>query len=244
MSIPLELFHYQNGIKKSIKIFNNGNNKLDIKGKIQNLEQLTFFKDGGVEYKFELNPNETKEIEINFLSKKDMEAGVYPGKVVFTSNGIERTVSFIVEVESEKPLFDVKVEILSEYKKVYPSDKVVAQLTIYNLGKIGKVVVNVEYGIKDLSGKIIATENENLTVETQLSVLKALNTSSTLKPDNYVFFGKVNYKNIVGTGSDMFQLLEKPKFALSFNYFLLIFLILLIILAVYILKKVNKRKKK
>ncbi|MCX6821894.1 MAG: hypothetical protein NTW30_03905, partial [Candidatus Aenigmarchaeota archaeon] len=228
--------------KKSIKVSNTGKTKLDITGKIQYLDEFLFFKEGGTEYKFELNPDETKEIEINFFAKKDQEAGVYPGKIVFTSGGIERTVLLVVEVESEKPLFDVKVETLPEYRMVYPGDKVMAQLTIYNLGRVGRVDVNVEYGIKDLSGKIIASENEMMAVETQLSTVKTLNIPSTLKPDNYVFFGKVSYKNVVGTGSDMFQVLEKVKFVLPISYIVLILIAFMILLSVLIIYTLKKRK--
>jgi hypothetical protein len=229
--------------KKSIKISNNGKTKLDVTGKIQYVDQLSFFKEGGIEYKFEINSNEMKEIEINFFAKKDQEAGVYPGKIVFTGDGIERTVLVIVEVESEKPLFDVKVETLPEYRIVYPGDKVMAQLTIYNLGKIGRVDVNVDYGIKDLSGKIITSENETMAVETQLSTVKTLNIPYTLKPDSYVFFGKVSYKDVVGTGSDMFQVLERSRFVLP-NYLALIFIAFMVLLVVLIIYTIKKRKPK
>ncbi len=233
--------------KKSIKVSNTGKTKLNITGKIQYVDQLSFFKEGGTEYKFGLNPDQTKEVDVNFFAKKDQEAGVYPGKIVFTGDGVERTVLVVVEIESEKPLFDVKVETLPEYRMVYPGDKVMAQLTIYNLGRIGRVDVNVEYGIKDLNGKIITSGNETMAVETQLSVVKTLNTPSTLKPDNYVYFGKVSYKDVVGTGSDMFQVLERTKFVLPVNYLVLIllaFLILLLILIIYTLKKRKPKQKK
>lgn len=233
--------------KKSIKVFNNGKTKLNITEKLQYLDQLSSFKVGKNGYWFELNPNETKEIEIDFFAKKDQEAGVYPGKVIFTSEGIERTVSLIVEVESEKPLFDLKVETLPEYKMIYPGNDVKARLTIYNLGKVGNVNVSINYGIKDLSGKIIIIENETLQVETQISIEKTLKISSTLKPDKYVFFGEVNYKSVVGTGSDVFQVLEKTKYVLPISYFVLIllaFLILLLILIIYFIKKHKSKQKK
>jgi uncharacterized membrane protein len=211
-----------------------------VTGKIQYVNQFSSFKEDGVEYKFELSPNETKEIEINFFVKKDQEAGVYPGKIVFASEGIERTVLVIVEVESEKPLFDVKVEILPEYRMVYLGDKVMAQLTIYNLGKIGRVDVNMEYGVKDLSGNIIVSENETLAIETQVSVVKSLNIPYTINPDNYIFYSKVSYNNVIGTGSDIFIVIEKMKFKIPVFYWLLIiiiFLILLLILAYKLRKK-------
>jgi hypothetical protein len=228
--------------KRSIKVFNNGKSKLDLTGKILYIDQFTSFKEGGIEYKFELNPDETKEIEINFFVKKDQEAGVYPGRVVFTAEGIERTVLIIIEIESEKPLFDVKVETLSNYRMVYPGNKVMAQLTIYNLGKVGKVDVNIEYGIKDLSGNVIINANEILAVETQVSLVKSLNLPSTMKADSYIFYSKVSYNNIIGTGSDMFLVIEKMGFRLDIIYWLLIIIIILI-LALVLFYKLRKKKK-
>jgi len=231
--------------KKMIKISNNGKTKLNLTGKIQDINQLSYFTEGGTEYKFELNVNDTKEIEINFFTKKDQEAGIYPGKVVFTGDGIERTVLVIVEVESEKPLFDVKVETLPEYRMVYPGNKVMAQLTIYNLGKIGRVDVNVEYGIKDWDGNVIISRNETLAVETQVSVVENLNLPSTIKPNSYIFYSRVSYSNVIGTGSDTFLVIERIRLRIPLLYWLLIIIILILMFVLfYKLRKKRKTKKK
>ena len=231
--------------KKMIKVSNNGKTKLNLTGKIQDVNQLSYFTEGGTEYRFELDVNDTKEIEINFFTRKDQEAGIYPGKIAFTGDGIERTVLVIIEVESEKPLFDVKVETLLEYRMVYPGDKVMAQLTIYNLGKIGRVDVNVEYGIKDWDGNVIISGNETLAVETQISVVESLNLSSTIKPNNYIFYSRVSYNNVIGTGSDTFQVIERIRFKIPLLYWLLIIIILILMFVLfYKLRKKRKMKKK
>lgn len=230
--------------KKLIKVSNNGKTKLNLTGKIQDVNQLSYFTEGGTEYKFELDINDTKEIEINFFIKKDQEAGIYPGKVVFTGDGIERTVLIIVEVESEKPLFDVKVETLPEYRMVYSGDKVMAQLTIYNLGRIGKVNVNVEYGIKDWNGNVIINGNETLAVETQVSVVESLNLPSTIKPNSYIFYSRVSYNNVIGTGTDTFLVIERIRFRIPLLYWLLIIIIILILMFVLFHKLRKKRKMK
>ncbi|MDI6826307.1 MAG: hypothetical protein QMD36_03915 [Candidatus Aenigmarchaeota archaeon] len=228
---------------RSIKVTNIGRGKLDITAKIYYLEQFLFFKAGGTEYEFELDLNETKEVGINFFAKKDQEPGVYPGKIVFTGGPIERIVLIVVEVESEKPLFDVKVEVLPEYRIVYPGDKVLAQLTIYNLGRIGRVDVNVEYGVKDLSGSVIISGNEILAVETQVSVVKTINLPSTIKPDDYVFYSVVNYNHVIGTGSDMFRVIEKMKFRIPTLYVLLILIIFAILVLILIIYKLRKKRR-
>jgi uncharacterized membrane protein len=219
-----------------------------INGKIQYLNEFLFFTGNATEYTFELNPNETKEIEINFISKKDQLPDVYPGKIVFTSESIERTVLIVVEIESEKPLFDVKVEVLPEYRIVYPGDKVMAQLTLYNLGKVGRVDTNVEYGIKSLNGTIITSENELMAIETQLSIVKSLYLPADIKPDSYVFYSKVSYNGVIGTGSSMFTVTERFKFGTYFLLAIIIFVVIIILILSFIYyskkRKVNQKKKK
>lgn len=212
--------------EKVIRVSNTGETKLTITGRIQYLDEFLFFTETGTEITFELNPDETEKLEVNFIAKEDQEPGIYPGEIVFTADIIERTVLVVVEVESEKPLFDVKVEILPEYRVVYPGNKVMAQLTLYNLGKIGVVDTDVEYGIKSLNGTVITSEHEMMAFETQLSTVKSIDLPSGIKPDSYVFYSKVTYEGIVGTGSSMFEVIEEKKLWL----YLILFLLLLIIM--------------
>jgi len=184
-------------------------------------------------------------LEVNFIAKEDQEPGVYPGKIVFTGDSLERTVLVVVEIESEKPLFDVKVEVLPEYRIVYPGDKVMAQLTIYNLGRVGRVDAKVEYGIKSLDGTVIMSEHELIAVETQLSTVKSVVLPSNIKPDSYVFYSTVTYNGIVGTGSSMFTVVEMFKLNLFLlGLLILVIIIILIILFIIFFKRRRKKKKR
>jgi uncharacterized membrane protein len=169
---------------------------------------------------------------VNLRIPRDAEPGVYPGKIVFTGDGIERTVLVVVEIESEKPLFDVKVEIPATYRTVHPGEEVVSQITIYNLGRIGRVDVSIEYGIMDLSGNITIRRREILAVETQVSLVRTITIPKTVIPENYLFYAKVNYNGIIGTGSSMFTVVKKWKF--SVPEFLRLFLVLIFITIVTI----------
>ncbi len=215
--------------EKLIKISNTGETKLMITGKIQYLDELSFFTENETEYVFELDTDETEKLEINFIAKEDQEPGIYPGKIVFTAGLIERTVLVVVEIESETPLFDVKVEVLPEYRIVNPGDKVMAQLTLYNLGRIGRVDAELEYGIKSLNGTVITNEHEMIAVETQLSTVKSIDLPSDIKPDSYVFYSKVTYEGIVGTGSSTFGVIEEKKLWLYLILLLLLFIIIITI---------------
>lgn len=231
--------------KESIIISNTGDTELTIDGEIQYLDEFSFFTGDGTTYTFELDQDETRELEINFIVKRDQEPGVYPGKIVFTSGSLERTVLVVVEIESQKPLFDVKVEVLPEYRIVYPGDRVMAQLTLYNLGEVGRVDAGIEYGIKGLDGTIITSEYELVAVETQLSTIKSLDLPADLKPDSYVFYSKVTYDGISGTGSSMFSVTEMFKLNLFLlGLLILIIIVVLMILFIYFFRKRKKKKKR
>jgi hypothetical protein len=231
--------------KRTLIISNTGDTSLDIQIKLNNLDLFSKFPDGGTVYTIKLNQSETKTIEINFFASKDQKPGVYTGSVSLTSGSIERILAVAVEVESVKPLFDVKVEVPPEYKILHPGEKVSAQLTLYNLGGTGRVDVDVNYGIKDLSGNIISSEHEIMAIETQLSTLKSFNLPTTIKPSDYIFYATVSYNDTIGTGSSTFKVVEVKK--ISINLFLIIILILAIasvLFIIYISKKEDKKLEK
>lgn len=231
--------------RETIKVSNTGKTKLTITSRIQYLDEFLSFDENGPEYIFEINPDETKEIEVNFTVRKDQIPGVYPGKIIFNNGSLEKTVLVIVEVESENPLFDVKVEVLPEYRAIYPGDKVEAQLTLYNLGSIESVNTKLEYGVKSLDGEIIKSENEIVVIETQFTTTKNIDLPVDLKPGNYVFYSEVSYDNIIGTGSSMFQVIERRRTELYIILFsLLIAIVSIIIIFVFNLRKKHKVKKK
>jgi hypothetical protein len=228
--------------KRTLIVSNTGDTALDILIKLNNLDLFSKFPDGGMVYAIKLNKSETKTIEINFFASKDQKPGVYTGSISLTSVSIERIVAVAVEVESVKPLFDVKVEVPPEYKLLHPGEKVAAQLTLYNLGGTGRVDVDVNYGIKDLSGNVISSEHEIMAIETQLSTLKSFNLPTTIKPSDYIFYATVSYNDTIGTGSSMFKVVEVKK--ISVNFFLIIILILAIASVLFILYISKKEDKK
>jgi hypothetical protein len=228
--------------KRTIIVSNTGDTSLDIVIKLNNLDLFSKFPDGGTVYTIKLNKSETKTIEVNFFASKDQKPGVYTGSISLTSGSIERIIAVAVEVESIKPLFDVKVEVPPEYKLLHPGEKVAAQLTLYNLGGTGRVDVDVNYGIKDLSGNIIFSEHEVMAIETQISTLKTFNLPTTIKPSDYIFYATVSYNDTVGTGSSMFKVVAVKK--VSVNLFLIIVVILAIasvLFIIYISKKEDKK---
>jgi hypothetical protein len=195
--------------KKTLKISNNGYNNLTITINLINLEDFLIFFGGVSEYKFDLSVGETKSIQLNFFTSEEQKSGIFPGKLIVTGDGIGKLITIVIEVESEKPLFDIDVEIPQKYKEVQPGEEVLAQLTIYNIKRMGRVDVYVEYGLKDINGNIIVSEHETIAVEMQVSILKSLDIPFNTKPDNYVLYAIVKYDNTTGIGTDILRVVKK-----------------------------------
>jgi len=222
--------------RRTIKVSNTGDTKLTISMHQVNLEKFLT----PLETSFDLEPAETKEIELNFSASQFQEPGVYPGRIILNGDGVERKIIILVEVESETLLFDVKVEVLPEYREVYPGESVTAKLTLYNLGRVRRADVNVEYGLKDLKGNTIVKREEMVAIETSLSLTKSFDLPIDLKAGNYVFYATVNYDGLIGTGSDMFIVLERKKLPILNMLLIISLIIMLILLTLYITKRVEK----
>jgi len=190
---------------KLLEISNTGETELTMTARIENLGRFLVFPGGLSEFTFELSPDETKTLQLNFFALEDQEPGIYPGKIVITSDTTEEIVTVVVEVESKKPVFDIKVEIPSSYKEIYLGEEVVAQLTLYNLERVGLVDVDLEYGIKDTLNNVIISDYETLAVETQISIIRRFYIPSDVEPGYYVFFAKVSYDDVIGVGSETFR---------------------------------------
>jgi uncharacterized membrane protein len=220
--------------KLSLKILNTGDTPLKINMTQQNLNDFLSFPNDKVEYSFNLNINETKDIQLKFSASEEQKPGVYMGKIVIAGDGIERVVDVIIEVESLKPLFDVKVAIPPEYREVFPGGDVMSQLTIYNIGRLSSTDVDVEYGVKDFDGNIIASNHELMFVQTELSVAKKINIPISTKSGNYVFYAIVNHDGIIGTGSSMFKVIEKKKFDTIIFVVILVIVIIIIFISLFL----------
>lgn len=220
--------------KRLINISNVGERNLSILVNMENLENFLIFPGGVSEYGFDLVVGKTKSIQLNFFTSKEQESGIFPGNVVVIGDGIEKLITVLIEVESEKPLFDIDVEIPEKYKEVLPGGEILAQLTIYNIKRMGQVDVDVEYGLKDFSGNIIINEHETLAVEMQVSIVRNLDIPFETKPGNYVLYAIVKYDNTTGTGTDILRVVKK-EIGIQITIILALVLIVGIMISIFLL---------
>ena len=210
----------------------------------------------------------TETIYSENLNIKKNESGTYEWQVKnlgsikslkatgsVTSNGtarvyIEKNGTKYLLFDSTKQLFDVNVQVLPEYKKIFQGDEILIQITLLNLRGFGSGNVNVKYFIKDQKGNLIASEEETVFVETQAKIIRKLIIPAEIQPGSYLAFVEASTNIVVGTGSDSFEVKSKYEnnYRPELKYYLIGFVVLVAIVILWIfslygVKKLKRRKK-
>ena len=194
--------------KEILKIKNTGTTIFDVKTLLADVEKFKI-SPASNEVTTSLNPNEEKAIEFIFKASENEKPDIYPGRISFKSPSIAKEIPAVIEVDSAQPLFDVGVDVLPQSKIIFPGGEIILEVNLFNVRGFGRVDVNVEYSIKDLSGNLIATEHETLAVETQAKFTRSILVPSDLKPGTYVAIARVTYGDSVGTSSALFEVKAK-----------------------------------
>ncbi len=194
--------------EETFKIKNTATTTLDLTISLGNLRNFIFSPTID-EIKVTLNPNEEQVISIVFEAKEDQTPDVYAGKIVIKSAAGEKAINTILEIESAKPLFYVDVEVLPEYKSIYPGDEVFMEVSLFNVRGFGRVDVILEYSIRDFEGNLIAKEEETVAVETQAKFSRKLLVPRNIQPGTYIASVKVTFEDSVGISSDLFEVKAK-----------------------------------
>lgn len=197
--------------------------------------------------------NESKNVSWNLRNPGNLQLIKASGAI--SRNGtakvyIERDNERLLIFDSTKTLFDVNIEVLPDYKKIYLGDELLIQIILFNLRGFGSVNVNVTYSIKDTNGNLVAAEEEVVAVETQAKFARKLLIPSDLKSGVYVAFVEVKTPDgLVGTSSDLFEVMakyeeESPIQIKDLGLVIAVaFLVAaIIIFAVHLSKKAKKKK--
>ncbi len=185
---------------------------------------------------FTLLEEESKTISLDFIGKR---VGSFTGSIIVKGDNIEKIIPTLLEIESEVVLFDVKLDIPSEYKKIRPSDELKAQITLFSLGPPEKVNVTINYFIKDLNGDIVLEETEILTVQNQLSFLKSFKIPEDSELGTYTLSIEVLYADSFAVSSEIFKIvegikeLEIAKYTTIISYIILTIFIISLLISIY-----------
>ena len=90
---------------------------------------------------------------------------------------------------------DAMLTVLDDYKTVTSDSKILAELTVYNLGSDGMKEALVKYCIKTESGEIVKCTEENVTISTKTQLIKELLISKDMSDGKYYLSAQVSYDN-------------------------------------------------
>ena len=196
---------------------------------------------------FFLKPGEQQLVTIDFIAPDTLTPQLYLGKLLIKAGGITKEIPVSIAVASHKTLFDVKVLIPQRFLRVLAGDELVAEVTLFSVGRRGAVDVDVNYLIKDPSGTVVFDEQEVVSVETRTSYLKNLYIPYGLSPGQYFFYITAAFVGQKGISIATFQVVGPEAFTASSSYIPTITLgallfILLFLVAHHFMQRSHHRK--
>ena len=225
-------------IQKLFTITNTGTQKLIFT--IENPTLKDFLKIS--EISFELGPGKSKTIILDIIAKEDSFPNLYVGKLIIKASRLEKELLVVVEIESPEALFDVEIEIPRRYLEVFPGDEILGEITLYNLGELGKVDAVVEYIIKDENNKVVTTASDTIAVETRTSFIKSILIPKNVKYGRHLFYIRVTYDSKVASASVFFEVVETGISEKEKLYIIsIIFLIVLLSIVIYYFIRHHRR---
>ncbi|MAE43134.1 hypothetical protein CMO93_05145 [Candidatus Woesearchaeota archaeon] len=183
-----------------------------------------------------------------FRAAEDQKPDIYPQEIYVKGPSGEKIIATVIEVESAKPLFDVDVKVLPEYKSIFPGDEVLMEVSLFNVRGFGRVDVVLEYSIKDFKGNLIAKEEETVAIETQAKFVRELLIPSDIKPGTYVASAKVTFEDSVGLSSDLFEVKAKtirliPIILKEYTTYLIFGMIFVVAVSIFLMHRYLPKRK-
>src|SRR3989344_2615283 len=186
------------------------------------------------------NPGDLKTIKATGAISKNGTAKVY----------VEKDNEKVLIFDSTHILFDVNVQVLPDYKKIFQGEELLIQIVLFNLKGFGSSDVNVKYSIKNPNGNLVAAEEETVNVETQAKFVRKLLIPPDLKPGAYVAFVEVTTPDgLVGSSSDLFEVAAKyeekypPELKLYIAGLAALFILFVVIILITYWYRALKKKK-
>lgn len=161
------------------------------------------------------------------------EPGLYPGKIIFTYQGITKEVLVILNVISEGVLFDTSITLPELYRVIGLGQRLPALIEIIEIGGETGVDTTINYLIKDFEGKTRFIETETFYVFGIKRFNKIFYTNG-LEQGDYVLGIEVIYPGGFATSSTPFRIstsenLLKTWIIFGIFFASVLFIILLII---------------
>ena len=220
--------------KASFTVINDGNEKLDfIVRRVGLQEYITQYP-----RLFSLESGKSEVIELVIIPPKN--PGIYTAKIVVETGGIQKELPVVIELETKKKLFDIKLDVPAEYTEVLAGESIPLTVTLFNIGLAGVVDVNIVFRLKDLEDNIILETEEIIAVETRASLYNEMVMPDNLETGKYVITAEIRYADTVSTASYVVSVVKK-KIGLETVIFYMAFLLAGIIAVIILFNYYNNR---
>lgn len=225
---------------QEVIITNNENQNLTIGIDISKISNFVSIKEPTIT----LKAKESRKLEFQIVALKDDIPDLYLGELNFNAEGEEKTILTAIEVVSANNLFDVGVQIPSQFLYVVPGKELYSTIELDNLGGSEQTVdVNLEYRILDSEGNEILHTTEELAVNTKMSFIKGFIIPSDTKLGKYVLYVKATYNNLTASSSAWFNLGKQTEIPFEWAIIIvIIFVIIGIALNIWNFRKIKKEK--
>ncbi len=229
---------------QTVRITNRLNTALDISSVVidESIKRFIALEEDSVY----LMPGESRDFNIEVFARANEVPEVYIGRISFTGGVTTKSVNLIIEVGEDKPLFDVTVDL--ERTEYAPGENVIAVIEVENFGELKDIDVLLYYAVKDFQGNVLAFKEESYAIENyKLQIIGKLKLPKDMGPEDYFFYTKATYGDVIATGSQVFSVrpLDFSPFSVE-NIFLFIVIpvVVLVVVVLAIILYFNTRKKK
>ncbi len=222
-----------------LDVLNTGGSNLDISVSLtDSLSDIIKFSDGT---SFTLSTGGLKTL--TFQVTAPASAGIYTGKIIFTSDGGRLEVPFVLNVRSGINLFDISLDIPEDQRIINVGDKLTGQINLLQAGVQEPMDVSLHYIVKNFEDKIYLEETETIMVHKQKNYEHEFDTQN-LPAGDYIIGAEVIYGGGVATASYPFKVVEKGVAGISFIYIVLIIVLILTIVSLLLIIKYYKQQKR
>ena len=191
----------------SFSIKNTGTESLSFTLDASALKELLLLSDT----QFSLAPGQSKEILVTIFAAEDKKPDVYSGNIAIKGGNIAKSLPVVIEVQAKSALFDIKVKVLPQYKNILKGEKVVANITMINVGDLKPVDTVLYYSIRNIEGNDLIFGTETLAIYNQVSRITELELPPNATFGTYLVYGKVSYGKAEAAAADVFNVVsEKP----------------------------------